>query len=79
MSSSSQPSCGTPTTATTTLCARSTQSLSKLGLDYVDLYLIHWPMPGRSDQVDTWRALEKIYADGRLTLDRRLQFHRFTT
>ncbi len=41
------------------------QSLEKLGLEFVDLYLIHWPMPARSDQVETWQALEKIYAEGR--------------
>ncbi|GGW24688.1 aldo/keto reductase [Streptomyces xantholiticus] len=40
-------------------------SLGKLGLDYVDLYLIHWPMPAKDTYVDTYRALEKIHADGR--------------
>ncbi|NKQ56864.1 aldo/keto reductase [Amycolatopsis sp. K13G38] len=40
-------------------------SLDQLGLDYVDLYLIHWPVPSRDLYVDTWRALEKINADGR--------------
>ncbi|MGW8379847.1 aldo/keto reductase [Streptomyces sp. ODS28] len=40
-------------------------SLEKLGLDYVDLYLIHWPTPARDLYTDTWRAFEKIYADGR--------------
>lgn len=40
-------------------------SLAKLGLDYVDLYLIHWPTPARDLYADTWRALEKIHADGR--------------
>ncbi|MGI8614195.1 MAG: aldo/keto reductase [Nocardioidaceae bacterium] len=40
-------------------------SLARLGLDFVDLYLIHWPAPGRDDYVDTWKAFEKIYADGR--------------
>ncbi len=40
-------------------------SLSKLGLDVVDLYLIHWPTPGRGEFVETWKALEKIYAEGR--------------
>ncbi|GCD41602.1 oxidoreductase [Streptomyces paromomycinus] len=40
-------------------------SLGKLGLEYVDLYLIHWPMPAKDTYVDTYRAFEKIYAEGR--------------
>ncbi|ASR35486.1 oxidoreductase [Prauserella marina] len=40
-------------------------SLRELGLDYVDLYLIHWPVPSRDTYVETWRALEKIAGDGR--------------
>jgi 2,5-diketo-D-gluconate reductase A len=40
-------------------------SLDKLGLDYVDLYLIHWPMPAQGRFVETWRALEELKADGR--------------
>ncbi|MGP3944762.1 aldo/keto reductase [Streptomyces sp. 6N106] len=40
-------------------------SVAKLGTDYVDLYLIHWPTPARDRYLDTWRALEKLLADGR--------------
>ena len=40
-------------------------SCKRLGLEYVDLYLIHWPTPARDLYLDTWRAMEKVYADGR--------------
>ncbi|MGW6389172.1 aldo/keto reductase [Streptomyces sp. NPDC055103] len=40
-------------------------SLDKLGLDHVDLYLIHWPLPSKDMYVDTYRAFEKIHAEGR--------------
>nr|WP_209310684.1 aldo/keto reductase [Streptomyces spiramenti] len=40
-------------------------SLEKLGLDYVDLYLIHWPVPSKDLYIESYKALEKIHADGR--------------
>lgn len=39
-------------------------SLNKLGLEYLDLYLIHWPVEGKYK--DAWRALETLYKDGRV-------------
>ncbi|MGA5870156.1 aldo/keto reductase [Streptomyces cinereoruber] len=41
-------------------------SLAELGLDHVDLYLIHWPAPARDLYVDTWRAIGTLVADGRV-------------
>ncbi|MFD8204823.1 aldo/keto reductase [Streptomyces sp. NPDC059695] len=41
-------------------------SLAKLGLDYVDLYLIHWPTPARDLYRDSWRALERLAEEGRI-------------
>ncbi|MBD0420290.1 aldo/keto reductase [Streptomyces sp. TRM S81-3] len=41
-------------------------SLAKLGLDYVDMYLIHWPTPARDLYKETWKAIEKLVADGRV-------------
>lgn len=39
-------------------------SLERLGLDYVDLYLIHWPVPSRDLYVESWKALENIRDKG---------------
>ncbi|MEU6734227.1 aldo/keto reductase [Streptomyces physcomitrii] len=42
------------------------ESLRKLGLDYLDLYLIHWPMVSRGTYIDSYRAFEKLLQDGRV-------------
>lgn len=40
-------------------------SLDRLGLEYVDLYLIHWPVPSKDRYVESWKALEQIRESGR--------------
>ena len=41
-------------------------SLQRLGLDYVDLYLIHWPLPRLALYVESWHAMEELLAEGKV-------------
>ncbi|WAJ33270.1 aldo/keto reductase [Arthrobacter sp. FX8] len=41
-------------------------SLKRLGLDHVDLLLIHWPLPGRDQYVSTWQTFERLQAQGKV-------------
>ncbi|MGV9269994.1 aldo/keto reductase [Kitasatospora sp. NPDC003701] len=41
-------------------------SLAKLGLEYLDLYLIHWPRPMHGSYLNVWKAFEQLQADGRV-------------
>ena len=41
-------------------------SLERLGLDVLDLYLIHWPAPAQDLYVETWQTFERMYQDGRI-------------
>lgn len=50
------------------------ESMKRLGLDTLDLYLIHWPVKGK--YVETWRALEKLYREGYVRAIGVSNFHR---
>ncbi|CAN7175524.1 aldo/keto reductase [Arthrobacter sp. LjRoot14] len=41
-------------------------SLKRLGLDYVDLLLIHWPLPRRDEFITTWKTFERLHAAGKV-------------
>ena len=41
------------------------ETLSTLDIGYVDLFLVHWPLPTVTDFVETWKAMEEIYASGK--------------
>ncbi|HTL41383.1 MAG TPA: aldo/keto reductase [Pseudolysinimonas sp.] len=51
-------------------------SLEKLGLDHVDLYLIHWPRPDLDRYVESWLTLEQLQADGKTRSIGVSNFHR---
>ena len=40
-------------------------ALERMDLDYVDLLLMHWPLPGRGQFVSTWKTVEQLHSDGR--------------
>ncbi len=50
------------------------ESLTRLQTDYVDLYLIHWPVAGR--YMDSWKVLEELYAEGRIRAIGISNFHK---
>jgi 2,5-diketo-D-gluconate reductase A len=42
------------------------RTLEALGFDYLDLFLIHWPLPAVGDYVATWKAMEEMHSSGRV-------------
>lgn len=51
------------------------ESRKKLQLDYFDLYLIHWPGPDSARYLDTWKAMEQLYTDGKVRAIGVCNFH----
>lgn len=49
--------------------------MERLGLEYLDLYLIHWPTPDFDQYIDTYKALEKLYKDGKVRAIGVCNFH----
>ena len=43
------------------------RTLEALGFENLDLFLIHWPLPGAGDYVETWKAMEEMHRSGRVT------------
>ena len=66
MSSSSPPSCRTAEQGYDSTLREFDASMGRLGLEHLDLYLIHWPVPAKDLYSDTWRAFELLYAEGRV-------------
>jgi diketogulonate reductase-like aldo/keto reductase len=50
-------------------------SMSKLGLEYLDMYLIHWPVPAQDTFTEAWRALERLYDEKRIRAIGVCNFH----
>ncbi|MBY8879398.1 aldo/keto reductase [Actinacidiphila acidipaludis] len=42
------------------------RTMDDLDLEYLDLFLVHWPLPGVGDFVETWKAMEEVYRSGRV-------------
>ena len=74
--SSSRPSCGTPSRATTRPCAPSSRASSGSGCEHLDLYLIHWPVPTAGPLPRDLAGLRTDHGEGGVALDRRLQLPR---
>lgn len=64
------------TTGMTPRCTASTRAWARLGVDSIDLLLLHQPLPSRFDlTLGAYRALEELYADGQVRAIEVLQLH----